>query len=139
MSDYPLPLSGAVDETRAADGTARYPAVTTMTDLIQMLRDGQFNLDVAEDIQKFSEAMEERGCETERKVKGKITLTIDVERETDGIYFFTPDLTFKLPKVPHGRTIGWVTGDNRFTPNKPHQGNLFGTMRDVSAGKSEIR
>ena len=139
MSDYPLPLSGTVDETRAADGTARYPAVTTMTDLINMLRDGQFNLDVAEDIQKFSEGMEEIGCETERKVKGKITLTIDVERETDGIYFFTPDVTFKLPKVPYGRTIGWVTGDNRFTPNKPHQGNLFGTMRDVSAGKSEIR
>lgn len=139
MSDYPLPLSGTVDETRAADGTQRYPAVTTLTDLILMLRDGQFNHDVADEIRDFSEQMEVRGCETERKVKGKITLTIEVERETDGIYFFTPDLTFKLPKVPHGRTIGWVTADNAFTPNKPHQGNLFGTMRDVSAGKTEIR
>lgn len=135
MSDYPLPL----EETRAADGTARYPSVTTLTDLILMLRDGEFNLEVADEIKRFSEEMESRGCETERKVKGKITVSIEVERDVDGVYFFTPDLTTKLPKQPYGRTIGWVTGDNRFTPNKPNQGNLFGTMRDVSAGKTEIR
>lgn len=126
------PVTGEVLETHAADGNMRYPSVTTLTDLIYMLRDGQFNADKAEDLRSFSEAMEEAGIDAGAKVKGKITLEIEVEREADGVYFFTPSLKVKTPTVKEGRTIGWVTPDNRFTPNKPNQGNLFGTVRDVS-------
>lgn len=127
-----------VIETEAADGSQRYPAVTTMTDLVHMLNDGQFNADCASTIQRFAEDMECLGCDTGKKVKGSLTLTINVEREDDGVYFFTPELKTKLPPEKHGRTIGWVTDDNRFTPNKPRQGNLFGTVRDVSAAR-EVR
>jgi len=119
-------------EQIAADGGRRYPSVTTMTDLVHMLNDGQFNHDCAESLQEFAEKLECLGIDTEKKQKGKITLSIEVERESDGIYFFKPTLTFKLPPEQHGRTIGWLTHDNRFTPNKPNQGNLFGTVRDVS-------
>lgn len=125
-------------EIQAADGGARYPAVTTMTDLVHMLNDGQFNADCAEKLKDFAEALEELGIDSGKKVKGKITLSIEVEREADGIYFFTPQLKFSLPPENHGRTIGWVTEDNRFTPNKPRQGNLFGTVRDVTPAR-EIR
>lgn len=127
------PATGEIIETRAADGGQRYPSVVTLTDLIFMLRDGNFNQEVAEDIAEFSGKLESIGCELERKVKGQITLKIDVERDSDGVYFLTPQLTTKLPTVKHGRTIAWVTTDNRLTPNKPNQGNLFGTVRDVSS------
>lgn len=127
------PATGEIIETRAADGGQRYPSVVTLTDLIFMLRDGNFNQEVAEDIAEFSGKLENIGCELERKVKGQITLKIDVERDSDGVYFLTPQLTTKLPTVKHGRTIAWVTTDNRLTPNKPNQGNLFGTVRDVSS------
>lgn len=130
------PRTGEIIETRAADGTQRYPSVVTLTDLILMLRDGRFNQEVADDIAEFSEKLETIGCELERKVKGQITLKIDVERDHDGVYFLTPQLTTKTPTVKHGRTIAWVTADNRLTPNKPHQGNLFGTIRDVSADRT---
>ena len=119
-------------EEIAADGGRRYPSVTTMTDLIHMLNDGQFNHDCAAALQEFAEKLECLGIGTEKKQKGAVTLKIEVERESDGIYFFKPVLTFKLPPEQHGRTIGWLTRDNRFTPNKPNQGNLFGTVRDVS-------
>lgn len=125
-------------EIQAADGSPRYPSVTTLTDLVHMLNDGQFNADCAEKLRQFSADMEELGVDSGKKVKGKIALTIDVEREHDGVYFFTPQLAFKLPPESHGRTIGWVTDDNRFTPNKPRQGNLFGTVRDVTAAR-EVR
>lgn len=127
------PVTGEIIETRAADGGQRYPSVVTLTDLIFMLRDGNFNQEVAEDIAEFSGKLEAIGCELERKVKGQITLKIDVERDGDGVYFLTPALTTKLPVVKHGRTIAWVTSDNRLTPNRPNQGNLFGTVRDVSS------
>lgn len=122
-------------EQIAADGGVRYPSVTTMTDLIHMLNDGQFNHDCSDGLGDFAEKIEELGIDTEKKVKGKITLAIEVEREVDGIYFFRPVLTFKLPPEQHGRTIGWLTRDNRFTPNKPNQGNLFGTVREVNANR----
>lgn len=127
------PASAAIiDEENAADGARRYPAVTQLTDMIFMLNDGQFNADCAEKLQRFAEDMEERGIEDGKKIKGKITLTIDVDREHDGVYFFTPDIKLSTPRERHGRTIGWVTPENRFTPNKPNQGNLFGTVRDVT-------
>ena len=123
-------------ENKGADGRARYPSVSSLTDLIQMLNDGKFNQDCIDKLGEFSADMEEMGCDTERKVKGKIVLTIEVDRETDGIYFFTPSIKFKLPEEKGQRTIGWVTPDNRFTPNKPHQGNLFGTIREVGGDRT---
>lgn len=119
-------------EESAADGGRRYPQVTTLTDLVFMLNDGAFNQTAADKLGEFAAAMEELGCDTGKKVKGQIKLVIDVEREADGgIYFFTPALTTKLPPERNGRTIGWVTKDNHFTPNQPNQGNLFGTVREV--------
>ena len=131
--------SDAIIETHAADGGRRYPSVVSLTDLIMMLRDGAFNQEVADEIHEFSEKLETIGCETEKKVKGKITVTIEVERDTDGLYFLTPELVFKLPKQPRGRTVAWVTADNRLTPNQPNQGNLFGTMRDVTTSAPTVR
>lgn len=125
-----------LDGTAAADGGKRYPAVRCLTDLIHMLNDGQFNSDCADKLADFASDMEELGCDTGKKVKGKLTLTIDIEREHDGVYFFTPQMTLKLPPEKHSRTIGWVTGDNLFTPNKPNQGNLFGTVREVTAART---
>ncbi|SKB32702.1 hypothetical protein [Sphingopyxis flava] len=132
------PETGEILETRAADGGKRYPSVTTLTDLVHMLNDGQFNADCAHELQAMTEKMEQLGIDTGGKIKGKIVLTIDVERQHDGLYFFTPDLAIKLPKEKAPRTIGWATDDNRFTPNKPNQGNLFGTIRDVNSTR-EVR
>lgn len=119
-------------EVEAADGGKRYPSVTQLTDLIFMLNDGAFNAACADKLKTFAADLEEIGCDTGKKIKGKITLSIDVEREADGIYFFTPQIKLTTPTEKHGRTIGWVTEDNRFTPNKPRQGNLFGTVREVN-------
>lgn len=123
-------------ELSPADGGQRYPSVRNITDLIMMLNDGGFNNVTAEDLAEFSAKIEEMGVDTGKKIKGKLTLAIDVEREADGVYFFTPQLKFSLPAERHGRTIGWVTADNRFTPNKPRQGNLFGTVREVTPART---
>jgi hypothetical protein len=130
-----------VVETEAADGGQRYGAVTTLTDLINMLSDGQFNYDCAEEIKRLSEQMEVLGCDTGDTVKGSITVKIDITRKQDGggIYFFAPDLKVALPKTKRRSTLGFVTEDNRFTPNKPRQGNMFGNIRDVNAEPRNVR
>jgi len=130
--------TGEVTEEVGADGRRRYPAVSTLTDLIHMLNDGQFNYDCADALGECAEKMECLGCDTGKKQKAKIVLTVEVEREADGIYFFTPSLAVKLPQEKAARTIGWVTKDNKFTPNRPGQGNLFGTIRDVMPARRVI-
>lgn len=126
------PVTGEIIETQAADGGRRHPSVTTLTDLIHMLEDGQFNQDCADALREMTESMEEIGGAAGAKIKGKVVVTVDIERQHDGVYFFTPSLAIKLPQEKRGRTIGWATPDNRFTPNKPNQGNLFGTIREVN-------
>ncbi|CAB5162470.1 hypothetical protein UFOVP152_30 [uncultured Caudovirales phage] len=133
------PDTGEVIEERAADGGRRYPSVTTLTDLIAMLNDGAFNMDAADKLQSFSADLEELGVDTDKKVKGSISIKIEVDRERGGVYFFTPALTFKLPPEKVQRTIGWVTDDNRFTPNRPGQGNLFGTIREITVEPRTVR
>lgn len=133
------PDTGEVIEDIAADGGRRYPAASTISDLIHMLRDGQFNADTTEALREFASKLEAVGRDTDRKVKGKITLTIDVEFDPDRDFsVLTPSLAFKLPTEKHGATIAWFTTDGRLTPNKPNQGNLFGTIRDVTPAR-EIR
>jgi hypothetical protein len=134
-----VPPDDAEFETRAADGRKRYPAAHTLTDLVFMLQDGAFNQDAGDKLAKFAATMEHLGCDSGKMVKGKITLAIEVNREADGIYFFTPLLTTKLPPEKGQRTIAWVDRDNHFTPNQPGQANLFGTVREVKAEPRAVR
>ncbi|WP_260927415.1 hypothetical protein [Novosphingobium sp. 9] len=127
------PETGEVIEERGADGGARYPAASTLSDLMLMLKDGQFNADSSAPLQEFATKLEAAGIDNSKKVKGKITLSIDVEFDPDREFsVLTPSLAFKLPVEKHGATVAWFTSDGRLSPNKPRQGNLFGTIREVT-------
>lgn len=132
--------TGEIFEERAADGGRRYPAASTLSDLVLMLKDGQFNADTSEVLREFATKLEAVGVDTDRKAKGKITLSIDVEFDPDrGFSVLTPSLALKLPVEKHGATVAWFTSDGRLTPNKPNQGNLFGTIREIPAEPRAVR
>lgn len=134
------PDTGEMFETRAADGGQRHPAASTLSDLILMLKDGAFNADSTEVLQEFATKLEAAGIDGNRKVKGKIALTIEVEfdpaREFSTI---TPSLKLTLPVEKHGATVAWFTNDGRLSPNKPRQGNLFGTIREITGDARVVR
>lgn len=132
--------TGEVYEERAADGGQRHPAASTLSDLILMLKDGQFNADSNEPLKEFATKLEAVGIDTGKKAKGKITLTIDVEFDHDREFsVLTPSLAFKLPVEKHGATVAWFTSDGRLSPNKPNQGNLFGTIREITTEARVVR
>lgn len=127
-------------EVTAADGGRRYPAASTLSDLLMMLKDGQFNADSVEPLKEFATKLESAGIDGNRKVKGKITLAIEVEFDpTREFSVLTPSLAFKLPVEKHGATVAWFTSDGRLSPNKPRQGNLFGTIREVTTEPRSVR
>lgn len=127
------PETGEIIEEHAADGGRRYPAASTLTDLLMMLKDGSFNADTTEPLMEFAQKLEAAGIDNNKKVKGTITLKIDVDFDPDKEFsVLTPSLAFKLPTAKHGSTVAWFTRDGRLSPNKPRQGNLFGTIREVT-------
>ncbi len=124
----------------AADGGRRYPAAATLSDLILMLKDGQFNADSTEPLREFATKLEAAGIDGSRKVKGKIVLSIEVEFDPAREFsVLTPSLKITLPVEKHGATVAWFTSDGRLSPNKPRQGNLFGTIREVTTEARVVR
>lgn len=127
-------------ETTAADGSRRTAAATTLSDLIKMLKDGQFDADSVEPLREFASKLEAVGMDTDRRAKGTITLKIEVDFDPDREFsVLTPSLAFKLPVEKHGSTVAWFTTDGRLTPNKPNQGNLFGSIREITTQAREVR
>lgn len=134
------PETGEINEEHAADGGRRYPAASTLSDLIMMLKDGSFNEDSVEPLQEFAQKLEAAGVDSDKKVKGSITLKIDIEFDPEREFsVLTPSLAFKLPTAKHGATVAWFTRDGRLSPNKPRQGNLFGTIREVTTEARQVR
>lgn len=133
------PDTGELRGPVAADGARSYPAAHTLADFIRMQEDGQFNLDVGNALNELAGDLEEI-AETNGggKIKAQLTIKIDITREHGGLYRFASDYSIKRPKETRPQSVGWVTGDNKFTPNKPNQGNLFGTVRDVTPRREII-
>lgn len=131
--------TGEILEQRAADGGQRYPAAHSLADFIRMQEDGQFDADVAFDLNELARDMEQLAQDTgQGKLKAKLTITVDISRDPSGLYLFNAKHAIKRPDEKRKQSVGWVTPDNKFTPNKPHQGNLFGTVRDVTP-RREVR
>jgi hypothetical protein len=125
--------TGELLEQRPADGGQRHPAAHSLADFIRMQEDGQFDADVAFDLNELAADLEELAEATgQGKLKAKLTITIDIAREPAGHYVFAAKHVIKRPDEKRRQSVGWVTEDNKFTPNKPRQGNLFGTVRDVT-------
>ena len=139
MSDPHDPGTGEIIEQRAADGGQRYPAAHSLADFIRMQEDGQFDADVAFDLNELAAELEQLAQDTgQGKLKAKLTITVDIIRDPAGFYVFAAKHAIKRPDEKRKQSVGWVTEDNKFTPNKPRQGHLFGTVRDVTP-RREVR
>lgn len=113
----------------AADGNALRPAASTFGQLIGFLEDGQFDADVALDLKEMAAAMTDIAA-TQGRAKAKLTVEIEFTLE-NAMFVIAAKHKVKLPDPKRPRSVAWTTEDNRFTPHKPNQGQLFG-VRDVS-------
>lgn len=113
----------------AADGRALRPAASTFGQFIALLEDGQFDADVAQDLKEMAAELQDIAG-TQGSAKGKLTVDIDFKVE-NGMFVIAAKHKIKLPDPTRPRSVAWTTEDNRFTPHKPNQGQLFG-VRDVT-------
>lgn len=117
----------------AADGRAIRPAASTFGQFIGFLEDGQFDADVAVDLKELAAQLQDIAA-TQGTAKGKLTVEIDF-KVNNGMFVIAAKHKVKLPEAQRAASVAWTTEDNRFTPHKPNQGQLFG-VRDVTRSAS---
>lgn len=113
----------------AADGKPLRPAASTFGQFIGFLEDGQFDADVASDMKDMAAQLQDIAS-TQGSAKGKLTVEIDF-KVNNGMFVIAAKHKIKMPEEVRAASVAWTTEDNRFTPHKPNQGQLFG-VRDVT-------
>lgn len=113
----------------AADGRPLRPAASTFGQFVGFLEDGQFDADVALDMKEMAAELQNIAAQ-QGSAKGKLTVEIDFKVE-NGMFLIAAKHKIKLPDPTRAKSVAWTTEDNRFTPHKPNQGQLFG-VRDVT-------
>lgn len=121
-----------VEPIMAADGGRLHPTANSLADFVRFIEDGQFDADVTYDLRELAADMENLFMAQGGKLKATLTIKIDLTREVEGFYVLAASHTVKKPTENRKRSVAWLTDDNLFTPNKPGQGALFGTVRDVT-------
>ena len=71
------------------------------------------------------------GNRPKNKVKGSVTLKIDIEVEA-GTATITADISSKRPKPVRGSSFFWVLDDGSLSTEHPQQTDMFGGPRDMS-------
>lgn len=115
----------------AADGRPLRPAASTLGQFLALLEDGQFDADVALDLKTMAADLQDVAA-TQGTAKGKLTIEVDF-KVNNGMFVIGAKHKIKMPEAVRAASVAWTTEDNRFTPHKPNQGQLFG-VRDVSNG-----
>lgn len=113
----------------AADGRPLRPAASTFGQFLAFLEDGQFDADVATDLKELAANLQDIAA-TQGTAKGKLTVEIDFKFD-NGMFVIAAKHKVKMPEENRPKSVAWTTEDNRFTPHKPNQGQLFG-VRDVT-------
>jgi len=128
------PLTGEIlpPPERAADGRALAPIASTLSQFIAVLGEGEFDRAMAGVLTNMVEALRDAATAGDGTAKGSISIKLAIKREANA-FFIDPTYTVTTPKDKFGRAMMFATEDNRFTPNPPNQGQLFG-VRDATSG-----
>ena len=116
-----------------AASTVIPPAANSFSEFVRFLEDGQMDRDLSDALRTLSHDMMATAIENGGKSAGKIKLEIGFS--LDGKHF-TIASKFKVdvPEAKRQKSVMYSTEDGRFTPNNPHQGNLFGVREVRGAG-----
>jgi len=89
-------------------------------DTVREIRNGQFLEDCADELQRVVAAV----AENNKAGKLVIELSIEPAGKSQGAIVVADTITAKLPKLPAGETIMFVTPDNNLQRQDPRQGNF---------------
>ena len=118
----------------AADGSILPSTAFTLGNIMDILEDGQFSDDVAEDVCDLVAALNDMSRDAPgRKHKGKLVVEVDLEME-DGAIKIQAKHKVKKPERPRPKSVFWSDEQNRLTRFPPGQRQMFGVRRATGSG-----
>jgi hypothetical protein len=99
--------------------------------IIGALEGGEAAAELSKEITETLAALKELGGgRPKAKIKGKVTLTLDIEVEGNSATI-TADIASKRPKPVRGSSFYWVLDDGSLSTEHPQQMNMFAGPREA--------
>lgn len=111
---------------RAADGALMRSTAATGGQFIDLLEDGAYSRQVQNELRKVAAQMAAISDMTGNKTKGKVTLTLDLEKEGEH-FSVRAKVVAKAPEMPRPKSVVWQDQGGNFTRFPPGQAQMFGT------------
>lgn len=92
---------------------------------VEMLEDGQFSHDLHHALAEVQQALTQEAARSGRKAKGKVVVTIDLDKEGE-MYGATAKIKVTKPEAPRAKSVLWDDGSGNFTRFPPNQSQMFG-------------
>lgn len=102
-------------------------------DVTRDLRRGMFLEECADELQKVVAAVEETG----KPAKLVIEINVSPAIKSQGAVKVSDKITAKLPQLPAGETIMFVTPDNNLVSNNPRQSTL--ELKSITESATGLR
>lgn len=127
------PTTGEILVARSPEAPPDPDAVRSFSQFIAVLEDGTTHHILTGEVRKILGALNEHAIEAGGKAKGELTLKLEFE-QIGGSIEITPQVTTKLPKSKHVRTVFYTTPDGDLTRRNPKQRELFARDAAYPAG-----
>lgn len=101
-------------------------------DTARDIRRGQFLEDCADRLQEVVASVESTG----KPAKLLIEINIKPASKSQGMVMLSDKITAKLPQLPAGESVMFVTNENNLVPNDPRQKDL--ELKDVAAASAPL-
>jgi hypothetical protein len=114
------------------------PSIKSFSRLIETLADGDAHAEASKLLHELGEALQDEALASNVKVRGKLTLTLTISAEPNGIAEVNYELKAVKPAPRRPKTILWQTKSGDFTAHNPRQQKLplhEVTVLDRSAAK----
>lgn len=98
--------------------------------ILGLLEGGQLISDLGTEITNTTAKLKEMAITPKKKVKGKLSLTLDFEVQ-DGVLTIESTIAAKLPKEARRSTMCWVLDDGSLSTEHPQQQDMFGGPKEV--------
>lgn len=111
---------------RAHDGNIVPATAISGGTFLDLLEDGQFGADAYMQLVSLGAEMTDIANATGNKVKGRITLTIDLAKDGEA-FTVQGKVAVKKPEMPRPKSIMWTDERNQFCRFPPNQTQMFGS------------
>lgn len=102
----------------------------------EQVADGDFHRDASKRLFELSNALRDEAIRVDGKVKGKMTIVVDVSVDERGQVGFNCDSAIKIPKPKRTTAQAWITASGNLTLEHPTQIKL--PLREVGGRESDI-